>query len=467
MSNISANNYSVSGTASFSGTVSLAQPLISGSTCNYQGMTTTDLSTTGLVTFNNTMPSCNVLPVASGELTNKSYVDTINNSQNVRMTAIEGVNSTQTTNIAGLTTRLTTNEALDVTQNSRLLAIEGINSTQTTNIAGLTTRLTTNEALDVVQDGRILPLETKTTNLSFATNRTTLSGVSTVGGIMTHTVPPVSAVLPTGLTQVANKQYVDNNIQIVNNSILTTNNNVTALTTRVGTTENKLTNVTFAGGSGTTSISGACAFLNAPTVAGTGTLASSVMNKSYIDSQDLVSSVAISGLQTRATTIEGVNTSQATSITALQQKTAPIVNVTPVPVTGALTEITGSVSLLPFTNASIFKAFSLSCNNIICTTQAVFGGVGVNRGITASVVQVSGFGTPYQQFMFGTVLSTVGTNIVTFTTALNTGTPFPKIFLTPLGSNSSVITLTNRSLTGFVFSATTVVNVDWMCIQGL
>ena len=327
--------------------------------------------------------------------------------------------------------------------------------------------MTTNEALDVVQDSRILPLETKTTNISFATNRTTIAGVSTAVGIMTHTVPPVSAVLPTGLTQVANKQYVDNNIQIVNNSITTTNNTVSALTTRVGTVENKTTNITFAGGSGTTSISGACAFLNAPTVAGTGTLASSVMNKSYIDSQNLVSSTAISALQTRATTIEGVNNVQGSNISALQQKTTPIVYVTPQPATGPMTEITSSVNLLPFTNSTIFKAFSLSCNNIICTTQAVFGGVGVNRGITASVVQVSGFGTPYQQFMFGTVLSTVGTNIVTFTTALNTGTPFPKIFLTPLGSNSSVITLTNRSLTGFVFSATTVVNVDWMCIQGL
>jgi hypothetical protein len=461
MSNLAVTNIGISGSISIGGN------LVSGSGGNFQGLNTTDLTTTGNVIFNSKSPICNEIPVLSGHLCNKNYIDTINSVQDGRMTAIESLNLVQTTNIAGLTTRLTTNEALDVTQNSRLLAIEGINSTQTTNIAGLTTRLTTNEALDVVQDGRILPLETKTTNLSFATNRTTLSGVSTVGGIMTHTVPPVSAVLPTGLTQVANKQYVDNNIQIVNNSILTTNNNVTALTTRVGTTENKLTNVTFAGGSGTTSISGACAFLNAPTVAGTGTLASSVMNKSYIDSQDLVSSVAISALQTRATTIEGVNTSQATSITALQQKTTPIVYVTPQPFNGPMTEITSSVSLLPFTNSTIFKAFSLSCNNIICTTQAVFGGIGVNRGVTTSVLQVSGFGTPYQQFMFGTVLSTVGTNIITFTTALNTGTPFPKIFLTPLGSNSSVITLTNRSLTGFVFSATTVVNVDWMCIQGL
>ena len=417
MSNISANNYSVSGTASFSGTVSLAQPLISGSTCNYQGMTTTDLTTTGSVIFNTVSPVCNALPVLSGHLTNKNYIDNIS-------TVVDG----------------------------RLSAVESVNATQTTNIAGLTTRMTTNEALDVVQDSRILPLETKTTNISFGANRTTIAGVSTAVGIMTHTVPPVSAVLPTGLTQVANKQYVDNNIQIVNNSITTTNNTVSALTTRVGTVENKTTNITFAGGSGTTSISGTCAFLNAPTVAGTGTLASSVMNKSYIDAQNLVSSTAISALQTRATTIESVNTVQGTNITALQQKTTPIVYVTPQPAIGPMTEITSSVNLLPFTNSTIFKAFSLSCNNIICTTQAVFGGVGVNRGITASVVQVSGFGTPYQQFMFGTVLSTVGTNIVTFTTALNTGTPFPKIFLTPLGSNSSVITLTNRSLTGFVVS---------------
>lgn len=461
MSNLAVTNIGISGNISITG------GLVSAGNASIQGVNTTDLTTTGSVIFNTVSPVCNALPVLSGHLANKSYIDNINAVVDGRLVAIVSVNDTQTTNISGLTTRMTTNEALDVTHTNRLVAVESVNATQTTNIAGLDTRLTTNEALDVVQDSRILPLETKTTNLSFGANRTTIAGVSTAVGIMTHTVPPVSAVLPTGLTQVANKQYVDNNIQIVNNSITTTNNTVTALTTRVGTVESKTTNITFAGGSGTTSISGACAFLNAPTVAGTGTLASSVMNKSYIDSQDLVSSTAITGLQGRATTIEGVNTVQGTNITALQQKTTPIVYVTPQPFAGPMTEITSSVNLLPFTNSTIFKAFSLSCNNIICTTQAVFGGVGLNRGITCGTLQISGFGSPYQQFMFGTVLSTVGTNIVTFTTALNTGTPFPKIFLTPLGSNSSVITLTNRSLTGFVFSATTAVNVDWMCIQGL
>jgi hypothetical protein len=90
--------------------------------------------------------------------------------------------------------------------------------------------------------------------------------------------------------------------------------------------------------------------------------------------------------------------------------------------------------------------------------------VGVNRGITTSQIQVSGFGTPYQQFMFGSVTSVVGSsNLVTFTTAL-TGTTFPKIFLQAISGN---VTLTNKTLAGFTFSATSVVNVDWMCIQGL
>jgi hypothetical protein len=398
MSNVSTNNLAVSGTCAISGTVSLSQPLISGSTASYQGITTTDLTTTGNVIFN-TLPVSNVVPTLSNNLTNKAYVDVINSIQNGRLDGID--------------------------------------------------------ALNVVQDGRITAEEVKTQNISFAANRTTINGVSTTVGIMTHTVPPVSATLPTSATQVSNKQYVDNNIQIVNNSILVTNNAATALTTRVGTLETKNTNISYAAGSNTTSISGATAFLNAPTISATSTSTNSVQTKAYIDAQDLIATNAITAVQT-------VNNTQNSEILTLQQKTSAIVYSNPV--AGQLTEIGSSVSILPYNNTTFLKSFSLSCNNIICFIQATFGGSGANQGITTSQLTVGGFGNTFKTVYFGSVTSVSGTNTVTFTTAM-IGT-IPKILLTPLGTSTGIV-LTNKTLTGFTFTATGVFNVDWIAIQPL
>ena len=393
MSSLAVTNIGISGNLSLSGA------LVSAGNASIQGINTTDLSTTGSVVFNTVSPVCNVLPVLSGELTNKNYVDTNNSLQDTRMTTIE--------------------------------------------------------AVDVVQDGRILPLETKTTNISFTGNRTTIAGVSTAVGIMTHTVPPVSATLPTGLTQVANKQYVDNNIQIVNNSILTTNNAATALTTRVGITETKLTNITYTAGSGTTNVAGQTAFLNSPTITNsTSVLATAIKPKSYIDAQDLIATNAITAIQT-------INTTQNTNITNLQQKTTAIAYVTPQPVAGPMTQITSSLDLLPYTSATILKAFTVNCTALLCTVQATFGGVGIGRGVTTSQLTVGGFGTTFQTVYVGSVTSVVGvSNLVTFATAL-TGN-FPKIFLQAV---NGTVTLTNKTLAGFTFSATSVVNVDYWVVQ--
>jgi hypothetical protein len=377
--NVSTNNLSVSGTCGVSGTVGLSSALISGSTASFQGVSTTALTTTGEV-LHNVLPICNVLPVVSGELTNKAYV----NSENA------------------------------------------------------------------IQDTRIGALEVKTTNLSFSANRTTLAGVSTVGGVMTHSVPPVSATLPTSANQVSNKQYVDNNIQIVNNSILVTNNAATVLSNRVGNTETKLTNVSYASGSNTTSISGATAFLNAPTISATSTATNSVQTKAYIDAQDLIATNSITALQTE-------NNTQTSDIFVLQEKTSAIVYSNPP--TGQLTEISSSVSLLPYGASTIMKAYTVSCQALISLGQSTFGGV----GFTTARAQFGGFGTPIQTVYYGSSTSVNGTNTVTFATPM-TGT-FPKILLTAIGTSSVV--LSNKTLAGFNYTATGVFNVDWIAIQPL
>jgi hypothetical protein len=354
MSNVSTNNLSVSGTCAIVGTVSLSSNLISGSTASFQGVSTTDLSTSGTVTHN-VLPICNVLPVVSGELTNKAYV----NSENS------------------------------------------------------------------IQDVRIASQEVKTTNLSFSANRTTLSGVSTVGGVMTHTVPPVSAVLPTSANQVSNKQYIDNNIQIVNNSILVTNNAATVLSNRVTATE--------------------------------GVNTTQNTNITAIQGVNTTQSTAITALETRAAAIEGVNNTQTTDIFVLQEKTSAIVYSNPP--TGQLTEISSSVSLLPYGASTIMKAYTVSCQALISLGQSTFGGV----GFTTARAQFGGFGTPIQTVYYGSSTSVNGTNTVTFATPM-TGT-FPKILLTALGTSSVV--LSNKTLAGFNYTATGVFNVDWIAIQPL
>jgi hypothetical protein len=542
--NISATNFAIAGTSAFTGTLSLASQLISGSTGSFQGLTTTDLTTTGNV-IHDVLPICNVLPVSSNELSNKGYVDTANAAQDVRLTNIDNLNIAQNNRLTGVesvnttqNTRLTNNDALNIVQNDRLTSTEAINTTQDT-------RLDEIDALDVIQDDRILVVEDRTTNISFLNNRTTLTGAITVANTLTFTVPPLTPSLPTVSSQLANKQYVDNNVQTLTGSILVTNNAAAALTSRVAIVESKTSNLSYAAGSNTTSISGPVSFLNAPTIAATSTAANSVQTKAYIDGRDQLLSTSIVNLETRATAIEGVNgtqataisgiqtinTAQANSITALETvnttqntnitaiqavnttqntnitaiqavnttqntnitaiqavnttqntnitaiqtlNTTQSTNITnlqtktnqiaySVPVAGALTEITSSVSLLPYTNATIMKAFTVTCNAFLCSIQATFGGTGANQGVTTSQLTVGGFGTTFKTVYFGSVTSVVGQNIVNFATPLTT-TTFPKVFIQAIGGT---VLLTNKTLAGFIFTATSVVNVDYWVVQGL
>ena len=243
------------------------------------------------------------------------------------------------------------------------------------------------------------------------------------------------------MTELSNKQYVDNNIQIVNNSILVTNNTATALTTRVGTLETRATTIEGVNTSQATSIT---AIQNVNIAQGT-----SITN---IDALNVVQN-------TRLTTVEGVNTTQGTQITALQQKSNHIVYTTPV--AGPLTEMTSSLSLLPFTSATIMRAYTVSCQAINSLGQSTFGGV----GFTTARAQFGGFGIPIQTIYFGSVTSVVGTsNLVTFTTAL-TGPTFPKIFLQATNGN---VVLVTKSLAGFVYSATVAgLNIDYWVVQGV
>ena len=147
MSNISALNLAVSGTCGISGGVSLSSPLISGSSCSYQGITTSTLTTTGAV-LHNSLPICNVLPSLPNQLVSKGYTDTQNNAQSglirdleIRATAIEDLNIVQDDRLIAIEelniiqdTRLTDVENENISQNISISDIQTINDNQNANI---------------------------------------------------------------------------------------------------------------------------------------------------------------------------------------------------------------------------------------------------------------------------------------------------------------------------------------------
>ena len=241
MSNISATNFSISGTCAISGTVSLSQPLISGSSLSSQGITTTDLTTTGNVLFN-TLPISNILPTTSNQLITKSYAD--------------GLNLVQSTAIAVLGSRADANDALNVVQDNRILGCETVNTTQNTNITALQTRATTIEGvntnqatsitiidnLNITQNNRLLAVENINTNQSTAltninvlntTQNNRITACETVNTNQATSITAVEAVNTTQNTNITALQTRATAIETINTSQdavnTTQNTNITAL----------------------------------------------------------------------------------------------------------------------------------------------------------------------------------------------------------------------------------------------
>jgi hypothetical protein len=377
--------------------------------------TTQDTRLTGIDTLNTTQNTrlTAIETLNTTQDTRLTGIDTLNTTQNTRLTVVETLNTTQDTRLTGIdtlnttqNTRLTAVETLNTTQNTRLTAVETLNTTQDTRLTGIdtlnttqNTRLTAVETLNTTQGTNITTLQQKTTGLTYA------GTTSTITGILNCLSPPTSSTVVTLNTQLPNKLYVDG----------LTN----ALSTRVGTVETKTTGLTYAGT--TTSVSGTMAFLNSPTVAISGTIASSVMPKSYIDG-----------------------------------KTSQILYVTPVPATGPMTQITSSLDLLPYASTTILKAYTLSCNAVTCLGQIVAGGV----GIVTSQIQVTNSGSVIRGLLVGLSTSVVGTNSVTFPTAF-VGS-IPKVLI----SSNNGTNLSSRNNSGFTYTCTVAgLSVDWIAIQ--
>ena len=419
MSNISALNLAVSGTCGISGGVSLSSPLISGSSCSYQGITTSTLTTTGAV-LHNSLPICNVLPSLPNQLVSKGYTDTQNNAQSVlisdleiRATAIETVNTTQNTDISALQTRATTIEGVNTTQNTnitalqtRATAVEGVNTTQNTNITALQTRATAIETVNTTQNTNITALQTRAT------------AIETVNTNQATSITNIDTLNTTQNTRITNVENTNTNQSNLLTTMITLN-----------TTQNdRLT---------------------------------------AIEGVNTTQGTNITALQTRATAIEtvntnqdAVNTTQNTNITALQQKTTPIVYTTPV--AGALTSLTSSLDILPYVSSTFLKVYNINNQAITCLGQAIFAGL----GIITSRLQLGNFGTIMTGMSFGNTLSVVGNNVVNFPASSFSGAVVPRVLISPSGNG--VFFVVSRTLISFTYSASVAgVNVDWIALQSV
>jgi hypothetical protein len=84
-SNLAVINFSVGGTLTVSGKITLAETVLSSSSVDIQGITTTSLNTTGTSTFTK-LPTSSQTPTLDNQLTTKVYVDTADGVVNKRIT---------------------------------------------------------------------------------------------------------------------------------------------------------------------------------------------------------------------------------------------------------------------------------------------------------------------------------------------------------------------------------------------
>jgi hypothetical protein len=84
-SNLAVINFAVGGTLVVSGKTTLAETVLSSSSVDIQGLTTTSLNTTGTSTFTS-LPTSSQTPTLDSQLTTKIYVDTADGVVNKRIT---------------------------------------------------------------------------------------------------------------------------------------------------------------------------------------------------------------------------------------------------------------------------------------------------------------------------------------------------------------------------------------------
>jgi hypothetical protein len=85
-SNLAVINFTVGGTLTVSGKITLSETVLSSSSVDVQGLSTTSLDVTGTSTFDGSLPTSSKTPTLDSQLTTKIYVDTADSVVNKRIT---------------------------------------------------------------------------------------------------------------------------------------------------------------------------------------------------------------------------------------------------------------------------------------------------------------------------------------------------------------------------------------------
>jgi hypothetical protein len=93
-SNLAVINFSVGGTLSVTGKVTLSESVKSSNLGEFQGIQTTTLSVSSTSTFNGSLPTSNMTPTLDNEFTTKIYVDTADLFLNTRITDTDAAQKT-------------------------------------------------------------------------------------------------------------------------------------------------------------------------------------------------------------------------------------------------------------------------------------------------------------------------------------------------------------------------------------
>jgi hypothetical protein len=138
-SNLAVVNFSVGGTLTVSGKITLAETILSSSTASFQGLSTTSLDTTGASTFTS-LPTSTQTPTLDSQLTTKVYVDTADTTLDTRITDTDSAQRTYIdTQDTALGKRITDDDTsvrtyIDASYNELNTRVTNTDSTQKTYI---------------------------------------------------------------------------------------------------------------------------------------------------------------------------------------------------------------------------------------------------------------------------------------------------------------------------------------------
>ena len=472
-----------------SGLTSNAQTQLSSFQTQLTNIPATPYSWTAQQTYNTVLPTSTLTPTLAEHFTTKTYVDTAD-------TAIRTANNTWTgTNTYNTNLPTSTISATTATQLCNKTYVDTADTTTITNLrAGANTWTGVNTWNTSVNVFNVLPTTTITASTSLQlTNKSTVDGLITTNNTFVlgsnnawtavntyNTVLPTSTLTPTTATQLTTKAYVDASFTTLRGAtnswtgVNTFNNNVvlptatylqdSALFLRgVGDVNNRLQyNVTSDGPALQGLSGGRLGIASNPTILtwNSTTIDMNVRtsfnneirmntnpfylksvgdNNHYLRYEGVVDGPSLIGnLGGRLGTI-----AKNDIITWNSNAGINTVNVS------ANTNLTGNVSILPYTSNTTLSAYALSCNAVTCLGQIIASGV----GLLTTKLQCSANGTGILGLQCGSFQAVTNANQTVSFPNTFLGSNNPLVFLQPVYASATTGTayVISTSLTSFTY----------------